>query len=103
MGGVVLAAGHPRYTKIEDLNSGGFGFVQLCYDLATGHKARNRGSLMLCMPFPIVSNHGITFAYPLPPVTPCRGIDLFPRIAHLCASTEYLCREILAWLSVVGL
>ena len=30
------SAGHPRYQKIRDLNSGGFGFVQLCRDLATG-------------------------------------------------------------------
>ena len=32
------STGHPRYKKIEDLNSGGFGFVQLCRDRATGDK-----------------------------------------------------------------
>lgn len=27
---------HPRYEKIKDLNSGTFGFVQLCKDKRTG-------------------------------------------------------------------
>jgi serine/threonine-protein kinase SRK2 len=29
---------HPRYTKLRDLNSGGFGFVQLCRDAAYGRQ-----------------------------------------------------------------
>lgn len=29
-------AGHPRYTKIRDLNRGSYGFVQLAYDKTTG-------------------------------------------------------------------
>ncbi len=31
-------ADHPRYTKLRDLNSGGFGFVQLCRDAAYGRQ-----------------------------------------------------------------
>eukprot|EP00955_Chlamydomonas_euryale_P055884 356243-Chlamydomonas_euryale.AAC.6 len=29
-------SGHPKYEKIKDLNSGTFGFVQLCRDKASG-------------------------------------------------------------------
>ncbi len=42
-------AGHPRYQKIRDLNSGGFGFVQLCRDAATGGQVSlGIGTLMQC-------------------------------------------------------
>ena len=37
-------ADHPRYTKLRDLNSGGFGFVQLCRDAAYGRQVPSRPS-----------------------------------------------------------
>lgn len=37
---VRLFADHPRYSFIRQLNSGGFGFVQLCYDSVCGREVR---------------------------------------------------------------
>ena len=39
---LLLFADHPRYTKLRDLNSGGFGFVQLCRDAAYGRQVPSR-------------------------------------------------------------
>lgn len=39
-------AGHPRYTKIRDLNRGSYGFVQLAYDKTTGMEVQS--SSLIC-------------------------------------------------------